>query len=136
MLQSCLMGWICRLPCLQQVTLCFSQSSQSRFLIHKARSDEIHVFCDCFHIFISSSPQGFDFSVTQLINNRAIFTAVVLTCHSRKSTCLIININNGSLLFKCPCKPAKSHYAQYHGPITKAARIEISHHEVYYLHLC
>ncbi len=46
--------------------------------------------------------------------------ADILTCHSRNNTYVTNNINDGSVLFKCPGKPVSQH-AQYQGPETKAA---------------
>ncbi len=48
------------------------------------------------------------------------FTADILTCQGRKSTDAANNINNGSVLFKCPSEPWQPEQSQ--DPKTEAAK--------------
>lgn len=65
-----------------------------------------------------------------------IFTADTLTCHTKKSTVVSNNINNGSVHFKCPTKTWQWVSLITSGPWNWNSKMEFSHHFFYYEYRC
>ncbi len=60
-------------------------------------------------------------------DNASGFTADILTCHSRRSTAVINNINNGSVPFNYPrkLKPVRQHAPEHQSPETGSSKFRL-----------